>query len=274
METIQNTKTLLAAGAALSPARSIATDKGVSSAPYVLVPDGYKVESLERLLPAPMQTRANVALQDADSFCLYWRQFKRPESVLFADPNKRTLCAVFDYHTSEEPSWCKHTATLHCELSQEWIEWSKHSGNRKTQIEFAQFIESNLVDIVKPDSAKVLEASRSLQAKKNLRFSSSVRLEDGERQFSFEEETKGTTAKGSMRFPETLTLGIPVFLGGPMYEVLARLRYRITEENGLILWYDLHRPSHIVDDAFSVLRKDVEKRLSVAALSGSYHSRD
>lgn len=273
METL-NTKTLLAAGAALSPARAVAADKGVSSAPYVLVPEGYKVESLERLLPAPLQTRANIALQDADSFCLYWDKFSRPESVLFADPKKHLLYAMFDYHSSAQPSWCKHAAMLHCELSQEWIEWTKHNGNRKTQSEFAQFIESNLVDVVNPDSAKVLEASRSLQAKKNLRFSSSIRLEDGERQFAFEEDVKGTTAKGTMRFPETLTLGIPVFLGGPMYKVLARLRYRITEEDGLVLWYDLHRPTHVIEDAFSALREGVEKRLSVAALSGSYSQRD
>lgn len=264
-----NAKIIFDAGTALAAPRTAVDDRGDESTPFVVVPDGYKVKSLEEFLPAPAATRAQATLHDEDSFCRYWARFAHNGSALFADPKNHKMCAVFDYHTKDRPSWCKHTAVLACVHSPEWQAWRSKDGQAMSQTAFAEFIETNLSDIIKPDSAKVLEASRSLQAKKNIRFVSAVRLEDGERQFSYEEEIKGTTAKGAVRFPEELHLGIPVFQGGARYAVLARLRYRINDD-GLVLWYALHRPSHIVDDAFAIARKAIEKRLSVEALSGAY----
>lgn len=129
-----------------------------------------------------------------------------------------------------------------------------------SQEQFAHFIEQNLVDIVEPNSAEMLEISRELVAKKSANFSSSIRLSNGEHQFSYDEEIKGTTKSGNLSIPETFKIGIPVFLNGEAYSIEARLRYRINKEHQLEMWYELIRPHDIYEDAFNTIFANIEKQ--------------
>ena len=61
----------LAAGAALSDIRSIGDNK------FVVVPNDYKIESLESLMHVPTRTRLTVILDDLDSFVRDIKKFKK-----------------------------------------------------------------------------------------------------------------------------------------------------------------------------------------------------
>lgn len=113
-----------------------------------------------------------------------------------------------------------------------------------------------------------LEVARNLQAKKAVNFSSAIRLSNGEQQFTYAETIDGSSAKGTIKVPEEFTLGIPVFLGGVLYEVRARLRYRI-HEGQLQLWYELYRPEHIEQDAFNEICVTVGKDTKIAVWLGA-----
>lgn len=235
--------------------------------PYAVIPDGAKVEDLERLLPAPARAQANVTAKSAETFAAYVNRFKVKATVIFADQEKFTLVGIIDYHSAASPAFREHRVSYGAPRSLEWNTWRTASGKRMAQADFAQFIEDNVVDIRDPAGAEVLEVSRSLQAKKSVEFASAIRLSDGAQQFTYNESVDGSTAKGTIKVPEEFTLGIPVFFGGALYEVRARLRYRI-EGGKLQLWYELYRPEHIEKDAFEKVCAEVTAATSIEAWQG------
>ena len=135
-----------------------------------------------------------------------------------------------------------------------------------SQEQFAHFIEQNLVDIVEPVSAEMLEISRSLIAKKSASFSSAIRLSDGSHQFSYDEDIKGSTKSGNLAVPETFKIGIPVFLNGTGYAIEARLRYRIKEQS-LEMWYELIRPHDVFEDAFNAIHAEISKETGMELIA-------
>ena len=221
-------------------------------APFVVVPENCKVEHLEVLLPAPVRARAGVTAKSVETFCEYFNRFQEERSVIFADPTASVIVGIIDYHAVGVAGWCYHRVAYHAPRSMEWQTWTGKNKSPMIQADFAQFIEDNLVDIRQPAGADMLEISRSLQAKKSVDFASSIRLSDGQQEFTYNETIAGATSKGKLKVPEEFTLGIPVLLGGPAYEVRARLRYRISDGK-LSLWYDLYRPEHIEKDAFDAV---------------------
>ena len=145
--------------------------------------------------------------------------------------------------------------------------WTAADKSAMGQSEFAQFIENNVADIRNPPGATVLEVARNLQAKKAVDFSSAIRLATGEQQFTYSEVIQGSSQNGNISVPEEFTLGIPVFLNDALYEVRARLRYRITDSK-LKLWYDLYRPEAIITDAFDKIVSTIAEKTGVTVWQG------
>jgi uncharacterized protein YfdQ (DUF2303 family) len=161
-----------------------------------------------------------------------------------------------DDSAANGPGWGDHRVTYTCPHTTEWRTWIGANKKPMNQVDFAQFIEDNLPDIV--EGALLLEVSRTLEAKKKVNFASGIRLSDGQNQFTYEEQIEGTAGKGQFKVPETFALGLSVFEGGDKYAVEARLRYRINEGK-LALWYDLTRPHKIVEDAVKGVWKSIEE---------------
>jgi len=230
----------------------------VDGVPYVVAPEGYAVENLERMLETPMRKRGKVHMNDAASFNAYVNAEATPATRLYGQLNPPAFCAVFNDHASE-PGWGDYGVSYDCPLSIEWKTWTANSGKTMTQEAFAQFIENNLPDIAMPPAADMLEISRSLEAKKKVNFASGVRLSNGQNELVYEEQVSGTAAKGKLNVPEAFTIGIPVLEGGERYAVTARLRYRIQEGGKLSMWFELVRPHKIVEDAASAVWKAIEE---------------
>jgi uncharacterized protein YfdQ (DUF2303 family) len=217
--------------------------------PYVALPEGYSVHDLERLLPEPARHRGNVALGDCESFVAYVKRNATAETAIYGSLNPPGFQAVFNDHAPGLPGWRDHTAAYSCPLSVEWKTWAAVDGSARNQADFATFIEDNAPDLVSPPAADMLEIARTLEAKKKVNFASAVRLDNGQVDFTFEEQIEGTAAKGKLQIPQTFTIGIPVLEGGPRYAVTARLRYRIGDKGALTLWYDLERPHKTMEAA-------------------------
>jgi len=241
----------LAAGAATAATRH---EEGLQ--PFAVVPDGYEVASLESLRLMPTRIKQGVRVFDADSFIKYFTDYVKPDSRIFVDVQKPAIVGVIDYHEQAGiAEWGDHKVSFEFRHTKEWNIWMGANKKQMSQADFAQFIEDNLPDIIEPSHANMLEISRRMEAKKNVNFSSSNRLDNGEVQFVYEEEIRGTVNKGEMAIPEVFKLricpfepGLPPYPDGSAYKVEARLRYRI-KENGLTLWYELVRPHKIVEDA-------------------------
>jgi uncharacterized protein YfdQ (DUF2303 family) len=217
-----------------------------------------------------------VVAHDVNSFVGYFNRFKGLASLVYADEQRTTVVGVIDHDAGPAPvlapagpvpGWRSHRVTYTAPRSKEWLTWTGMDGKAMTQEGFAQFIEDNVVDIREPAGADVLEMSRTLEAKKAVSFTSSVRLSDGMRELSYQETSDGATTKGNVKLCDQFTLGIPVFQGGQPYAVVARLRYRIKDAK-LVMFFELFRPSYILADAFQAITVDIATRTETIVLMG------
>jgi len=239
--------------------------EGIAS--FAFVPKGYRVESLAQFQVDPARVRQTVTLLTAADFIAYWKRFAQPSSVVFGDERKATYTAVIDYHAADgAPQWTDHKAVYACPLSPEWLIWTAQDRKPKTQIEFARFIEDNLIDVIRPSSAEMLQVSLNLQSKKSATFSSSIRLSDGQTQYSYTEDIKNSaeTKGGTLTVPEDFEIAVPVFLGGKSYAVTVRFRNRV-EDGKLVLWYELVRPHKVVEAATRVVTEEIRVGIGAAA---------
>ena len=237
--------------------------------PAVILPEGYELKMLEHTLSAPVRKKGVTLLNDADSFIAMVNDQKVEGSTrLFSTINPPTFTAVFN-HNGSEPGWGDHRARYNAPLSPEWVAWTEIDGKQRNQVELAQFIENNLVDVVKPDGATLLEICRTLEAKKKVNFSSAIRLSDGSHQFTYEEDVQGSAQKGAMAVPEQFSIGIPVFENGEKWAIDVRLRYRIQDGGKLTMWLELIRPHKVIDQAVKELRQRIAEATGLQMLNGT-----
>jgi uncharacterized protein YfdQ (DUF2303 family) len=257
----------LAAGASLGLPREAAKDTpGVGV--FTVIPKDYEVRDLESFLPRPLRIKQEIALQDADSFIAYVKEFMTGATQILFDVETETFTAVFDYHEIDKPAWCQHSADFKPRRSVEFQTWSDNNRKTMNQVDFARFLEENMPDIVEPDSAELLQVALTFEAKKSVEFSSGVRLANGQIQLQYDEVVRGTAQKGSIEIPEKFVLGIPIHVNGPAYRITVRLRWRL-QEGKVIFWYEIVRPHKFIEDALKEISQRIEIETAVPLLMGS-----
>ena len=245
----------LDAGAALTDAKIVG-----GGIPYITIPEGYKLADLEHLLSDPERIRAHVDAHTLDAALDYLKLYGTPLSgtVVFADHTRGKLQAVIDYHhAAGRPAWCSHTLTYTCPPSLEWQAWMQHNGKLLPLADFADHIERNLPDITAPDPAAVLEISRGLTGKKDIKFTQAQRLDDGSFELAYEEQVTASSVKGNHKVPPIITLALRPYLGAEPFAVDARLRYRI-DGGTIAIGYELIRPERILETKFSEICEHVK----------------
>lgn len=238
--------------------------------PFIVTPKDTTMQSLEALLPAPTAIRSTVILDDVLSFARYVNEFKNENTKIFAQQSDLTATfrAVIDYSGKDNPSWCNHKATYACPQSKEWKAWNFHNGTKLSQKDFAEFLEDNLIDIVNPSGAEVLEVAKSLVSKNTVNFKSGIRLDNGNEQLVYEETSEAKAgAKGELEIPTGFTLGIAPFKGGPSYRIEARLKYRI-DSGRLLFFYELIKPHCVIADACAEIIAKINLETGIAPLAG------
>lgn len=248
----------LAVGAAIGTAKPIGTHQ------YVVIPEGYEIESLEKYALTPDRKRGVVTMDDAGSFVRYFNMHATAYSQIYAKANPPVFVGILNDHETTSPDskqiatpgWQDHRVKYVCPFSVEWQEWAKFDKKVMKQSEFADFIERNLPDIVEPAGADMLEISRTLEAKKKVNFASGIRLSNGQTELTYEEDIQGTSAKGLLQIPEIFKIGVAVLEGGAPYAIECRLRYRITDAV-LFMWYELVRPHKVLEDAVKAVWEQI-----------------
>lgn len=252
----------------------------VGDTPVLVLPEGFSVSNLEKLLNAPTRKRGTTVLNDAESFIFVVNDQKGDNTRLFSTINPPTFTAVFNAD-AKDAGWSDHKAKYNAPISPEWGQWNQADGKRMNQVEMARFIEANMIDIVpmapnpearhpgSPDGATFLEICHTLEAKKKVNFKSSVRLPDGSTQFTYDEDVQGSAVNGTMSIPEQFTIGVPVFENGDKWMVDVRFRYRIEEGGRLSMWLELVRPHKTIETAVKELREQIAEKTGLTVLNGS-----
>ena len=237
--------------------------------PFILVPSDYKVHDLERTLLEPTRKRGAFVVHDAETFIRMVGEQVTPGTRVFGDHQAAVFVAVLNDHADEDgaPGWRDHTVTFACPTTKEWKTWQSKDGQRMSQADFAQFIEDNSLECLTPDAATMIELARSLELRKSVNFASSIRLDNGLNELTFEERGDATAGKGKLVVPESFSLAMQVLQNGARYQIDARLRYRMNEGK-LSMWYDLLRPHKVLEAAVNDVWVQIENGLATKIYRG------
>ncbi len=213
--------------------------------PYLEIPDvdsvsqliarpvEVRIESLEQFQATPNRIKQNVRLDSVLSFSRYVNRFKNEDTTIYMrtsdDGGVGGFEAVLDHHGPSDPQWTSHTAVFIPKQSVEWLAWTHAHGLKMSQTVLAEFIETNLNDIVKPEPNVMLQAALAFDATESLQLASSINLDDGSTKFHF---TKANVTKDVI-FPHRITIKIPVYENQDAVKLDVRIRYRTTSDGDL-----------------------------------------
>lgn len=231
----------LAAMIAAKPPVELAVAK---NAGYVVVPDDYKLVDLEAYNLFPRQVRAAAAFNDADGFERYFNRFREDTARMFGDipeieaaqeedgraitVQNAVLTGYPRYHaTHAAPAWAAaHEVKLVLKPSEALRAWVGRNGKAMNQAAFADFLEDRLGDLLEPAPAKFLTLIREVRAVKKVTFRSVQRVNTGDNEVEYTEDTRGVDAGGRVgKFivPEEFTIMIPLARYGELVHLKARL---------------------------------------------------
>lgn len=254
-----------------------------SGTPIAFVPDGegsWTHVDLSHLLPAPTRKKGTATLHEVQSFIdVVKRNGSIGNAVIYIDAdyanNKVQATAVFNDHGDEgkEAGWRDHRAVFSPRQTKEWTEWLSMNGRKLSQVDLANFFESNISDFAiaerKPTGAEVLTFVASLQETRTVRYGSAINLQNGTVQLEFTEEGDAGQ-KGKLELFKEFALGIAPFFGGAAYKINAFLRYRIDRNTAQIaFWYELQKPEKALEDACSEIIQQIKDQTGVVVVFGS-----
>ena len=202
---------------------------------------------------APDRKTGRYTVTDPASFVGYLAKHGEDNAEVWANVNTGTVRAVLNAHGGD-PSGAgheDHTLTLQLATTDDWKHWLDRDGKLLPQLVFAEFIEDHLPNFQNPSAADMLELAQTFQASSKGEFASSQRVKSGETALTWSEQHEAKAgAKGQIAIPDTFTIALQPFEGGPAYKIEARFRYRI-EGGTLALGYRLTRPKDVRKAAFT-----------------------
>lgn len=248
----------------------------VDGSPFVMTPADFNIHDLEYMMEMPLRKRGRVTMLDAVSFITYFNRHKNDgSSSIYATVEPPKFIGILDDDSAgNDAGWRDHQVTYACPLSKEWQTWKNVAGKTMTQIQFSEFIETNLADIHSepelndPTAADMLEVANNFRAQKKVNFASGQLLSNGQVDFKYQEEVEGTAgANGTIKVPERFFIAIPVFEGGSPYRLEAKLRWRL-EGGKLSMWYDLVRDHKTLEAAFLDIWTEISTNTSTTIFRG------
>lgn len=219
---------------------------------HALIPEGFNLAEISDPHRLPPMIAQSVKVDDRASLEIYTNRFSDDRTIILADFDAGTIRAVLDWHKSNDgadamaPQHAKHSVTLHLRDSLEYQRWNDMEGTMHSQEDFARFIEENVTDVSDPDHSTLLEICRDLEATQGSTFKAGTRLENGDRSFRYETETRVTN---EIQVPTEIGLEIPLYFGEEPTFVRAKFRFRASQA-GLALGFVWHRVEYQRQAAF------------------------
>ena len=254
-EHLSDVDAAIAAGIALAGPQPIDDHEGIYSQ---VIPAGADLRILDvRDIDAkhaahPERKTGTFHVQDAASFVDYIAKHADAGTEIWADLTRRQLVGVINAHAWHDgkAGHADHRVVLELNASRAWKTWTQLDKKWMTQLEFAEHLEDNAVDIVTPDAATMLEIAETFQTSTSSDFKSAQRLHSGLIAFRWEETAAARAGEtGELEIPTRFTLCLPPFDGSEELGVEARFRYRV-RQGQLTLSYALLNTDRILRDAF------------------------
>ena len=240
----------------------------VNGVDAVIVPREMNLQTFPEMRKRPQRLSETITCFDDVSFTDYVNTWHATQTLVCIDLDQLRFGAILDYHeapTVEEfpkPHWGEHRVCFTPQKTPEWDMWMSSDGKWQSQDDFAEFVEVNGEDIVKPEAARLFEIVTQFKATKGVKFRSAKNLDDGSVNLQYDEDVQASGGNGqSLKVPTELEIGIVPFLGAKAYKIPARFQFRI-HENKLSMRYVLRRPHLVWRDAGGKIAENMRKALS------------
>lgn len=247
-------------------------------------PEGEKLYEVPSKLPTmvvPGRVVQSVTIETALSLVDYAGAFASDGSRLFANIDADRIVAILDYHKvneseedggKAEADFGEHRATLQLVRSMEWKAWTGADGKLVPQLEFVNFLEENREDIVSPVAADLLEVVRDLQTLRKVDFRSVVREGSENYKIEYANDENVATRTQSLTLPTEFLLTMPVYFGSASVSIYAMLRWKISDDNKLLLGFKLKRAERIRQAEFQRIVTEIGEASGLPAIYGKVGS--
>jgi uncharacterized protein YfdQ (DUF2303 family) len=240
-------------------ATSVKFDEG-STGQFAVIPDGFKIESLESFQDIPNRIVADHRFVTIYSLVEYVNRFGDKETMICANYEAGKILVTID-GDGERPSHKSHKARFEAQMHDVTKAWLSICGRPMAQAAFGQFLEDRAQDVIKPESASVMEMVMTFDATKKVTFKSAQRLHDGQRQLMYVEENE---ARGAVTFPDHFMILAPIYRGMEPQQIKFLVRYRI-DDGKLLFSVDMHDKERALREAFDRCVDALESGLSIEA---------
>jgi uncharacterized protein YfdQ (DUF2303 family) len=244
---------------------------------FLIHPTGISANPVAtKFLPTPPRVSRSVTLADLGELQNYLNELLVTSGaiypVIFATYEELKFTLYPNFHRGTDLSWLDHVASVRLVHSREFKAWQQKDGVRMSQVEFAEFIDKNVIDITEPTGASMLTMAQTLESTRTEVFKSAVRVSSGTHKFTWANDT--ADGSGNTEVPERFKLALRVFQGDEeAVEITAKLYYRI-KDGALTFFFQLHRVDEIVEKLWTEklvrLREDLQDKAEVFA--GSFNN--
>jgi uncharacterized protein YfdQ (DUF2303 family) len=242
----------------------------IGGVPHIIKPENCELENMEKVLPAPTRIRTHIAVRFLESFLDYVGRFKLPSTSIFVDGDVKNgvrATAIFDYPDKDAPAWGSHRATYRTQPSPEWERWLQVNKKDLNQQEFAEFVEDNSRFFVRPYGSEMMTIAREIELKQNVEWKGSVRLDNGDTALNYVSTTKVGGA-GEIEVPKAFLVALRPYRGGLAYEIEARLRVRLNQDQKLVIRFELLRIEDLLQTAMEEIIEKIKDSTGIAPLIG------
>ena len=225
----------------------------------LIAPEGMSVAHVKRFIDDERQAletlKGSTTLHNCKSFIDFVNRYKYETSAIFYDQDKQKITCIFDCATKDATSFERHKADYAFPFSDELKEWKEHNGDVMTQIDFAFFIEKNVLDLADPDKTAESEALKEIRLRIGGHFAAVSKMVELSRGISIHSDERATVkydpntgestvdfssehtdaAGEKVKVPNMFLIVIPILKGGKSYQLPCRLRHRL--KNGQIIWW-------------------------------------
>lgn len=244
--------------------------------PYIIIGKDQRVQSLkEYLLPDKAFARQ---YDEVESFVEAVNYYKDARTRAYCCQEKGAFRVVIDEHEPDlvDPTVQRRRQLLDLQLTMtpEAKAWLNGAGKQMLQLDFALFLEDNGWVVTRPSAAEFAEVAITLQAKKDVKFRSGLRLDNGDHKLLFEEDTRTAAGvKGTLEVPNDFAITLAIYHGGPQVTIEGKLRYRL-QEGAVAFSWKFPRAETVLREYVTAIRQSIADQtgLFVASVMPNFFS--
>lgn len=217
-----------------------------------------------KLPDAPDRVVGTTLVYTPTSYVDAVKRYENEQQITYVDQPNSQLVTVLnppwpldgkDDWDPAEPGHGDHRVALALQHTPEYLAWRDGQGLSE-QATFARRMQDGELEILEPTAATMLEIAETFHATSESKFKSAKRLQDGRRQFVFEEDTSAKAGEnGQVEIPERFKVSMPVYVGGDRYTFECRLSWELRPK--FRIGYKLIRPEVVLDHAFASIAGEV-----------------